>query len=140
MATYQTIYVDRGASLDKKVPVKNKNGLPVDITGFLARGQIRKHWSSKNSVSFITNIPDPTTGIIYINLTSEQTACLKPGRFVFDLELYDDTQNPVQVIRVLEGQIVVTPRVTKGAEELSLCNTETPEFENLEDDGWFYEN
>lgn len=138
MATYQTIYIDRGTSFSSKIPVRNKNGLPVDITGFYARGQLRKHWSSKRKQDFGATIIDPTSGIIYISLTSDQTRAMKPGRFMFDVELYDETQNPIQVIRILEGQAVVTPRVTLGAEEVPITPN-NPEYEALVDDGWFYD-
>lgn len=137
MATYQTIFVDCGVSWSSKIPIRNKSGLPIDLTGFYARGQIRKHWASKKKQEFGATIVDPTSGIIYISLTSDQTRAMKPGRFMFDIELYNNTITPSQVIRVLEGQVVMVPRITVGSEETSI--SQGSEYEAIVDDGWFYD-
>ena len=138
MAGYQEIFIDQGTTFNSVVPVKSSSGLPVDITGYFARGQIRKHWTSSRAINFITRIDDPSTGKIYIGLTSEQTRSIKPGRYWFDLELYNnDNDAPTQVIRVIEGQAHVTPRISRGPEEVSI---EGEPYENIIDDGWLYEN
>lgn len=134
MASYKDIFVDQGANFSKKIPVKNRNGLPVDITGFSARGQIRKHWSSKTSISFLTKIEDPTSGEVYIGLNAAQTKGLKPGRFMYDIELYNEVNDVENIIRLLEGQITVVPRITQVEPEVTNL-----EYESLLDDGWFFE-
>ena len=115
MARYKDIYIDQGSLLSKQIPVTGSNGLPVDITGFQARGQIRKHWSSKTAQNFLTQIDDPTSGIIYVALTAEQTGGLKPGRFMYDIEIYTDVNGTENVIRILEGQAIVLPRITRSS-------------------------
>ena len=40
-----------------------------------------------------------------------QTATLKPGRYVYDVEITGTS--PVETLRVLEGLVTVTPEVTK---------------------------
>jgi len=138
MAGYQDIFIDQGSTFNNVIPVKSKIGLPVDITGYFARGQFRKHWSSKKAVTFITRIDDPLSGKVYFGLTPDQTRLIKPGRYWFDIELFNDTEVPTQTIRVVEGQVHVLPRVTKGPEEELVLTGEEP-YENLQDDGWFYE-
>lgn len=111
MAQYTDIIIDQGSTYSGKIPVIGSNKLAVDLTGYSARGQIRRSYQSLTSISFSTSIDDPTSGVIFINLTPAQTAALKAGRYVFDVEIYN--ANSSDVIRVCEGQAEVTPRATK---------------------------
>jgi hypothetical protein len=111
MAQYTDITIDQGSTYSGKIPVIGANKLPVNLTGFSARGQIRRSYSSLTSINFSTSIQDPVSGEIFINLTPTQTAAMKPGRYVFDVEIYNNNQT--NVIRVCEGQAEVTPRATK---------------------------
>ena len=112
MAQYTDIIIDQGSTYSGKIPVVGANKLPIDLTGFDARGQIRRSYSSLNYVAFSTSIDDPESGIVFINLTPIQTGNLKPGRYVFDVEIYNDDET--DVIRICEGQVDVTPRATKN--------------------------
>lgn len=111
MAQYTDITIDQGSTYSGKIPVVGSNKLPVDLTGYSARGQIRRSYSSLTSVAFSTSIQDPESGVIFVNLTPAQTGAMKPGRYVFDVEIYNT--NGSDVIRVSEGQAEVTPRATK---------------------------
>jgi len=70
----------------------------------------RSYYTSANTALTVT-IADPTTGIISLTLTATQTANVKAGRYVYDLELV--SANAVIVERVVEGIITVYPEVTK---------------------------
>ena len=52
----------------------------------------------------------PTSGVIVMSLTATQTAVLKSGRYVYDLQI---TAADTTVTRVLEGVITIRPEVTK---------------------------
>jgi hypothetical protein len=111
MAQYTDITIDQGSTYSGKIPVVGSNKLPVDLTGYSARGQIRRSYSSLTAVPFTINIDDPQSGVIFINLTPAQTSAMKPGRYVFDVEIYNVDET--DVIRVSEGQAEITPRATK---------------------------
>lgn len=113
MAEYTDIFIDQGSQYLGELLVDGGDGLPYDITGFSARGQIRKTYKSKVATSFSIEIKDPTSGILYITLTGQQTAALKRGRHVYDIEIYTDDSPENKIIRVSEGQVHVTPRVTQ---------------------------
>ena len=49
-----------------------------------------------------------------ITLTSTQTNALKAGRFVYDVEITSPSSSGSDVTRVVEGQIDVTPGVTRA--------------------------
>lgn len=113
MAQYTDIIIDQGSTYSGKIPVIGPNKLPVDLTGYDARGQIRKSYSSSTFVQFSTNIEDPTSGEVFISLTPTQTGEMKPGRYVFDVEVYNEDES--DVIRICEGQAEITPRATYTA-------------------------
>ena len=81
------------------------------MAGYSARGQIRKSYTSSTATDFIIAVDDSDT--LSASLTAAQTGALKPGRYVYDIEILSGDATPI-VTRVVEGQIDVTPRVTTG--------------------------
>ena len=86
MATYSNIYIDQGSTYASVIDVKDSNGLPFNLTGYLSRGQIRKSYSSSTSTSFATFVNLPLEGKVGVSLTATQTRGMKPGRYVYDVE------------------------------------------------------
>ncbi len=114
MAEYTDIFVDQGSNLSSTVEVTDKNGAPTDLTGYSVRGEVRRSHTSSLSATFTAAIDsDPTTGVVTISLSPSQTALLKSGRYVYDVEVYIDDSPETTVLRVSEGQVHVTPRVTQ---------------------------
>jgi hypothetical protein len=109
MAVYANLSIDQGSSFSSTVSVEDQAGLTFNLTSYTARGQLRKSYSSTTYTPFTVAIPSPATGKIEISLSSTQTAALKPGRYVYDVEIVQGSL----VNRVVEGQIEVTPRVTR---------------------------
>lgn len=107
MAQKANITIDQGTTFSSGIDLLNDNDEPVDVTNYTARGQIRKHYSSSNSVSFTTTL---SNGSLVISLTANQTAGMVAGRYVYDLELVDPSNT---VLRILEGIVTVTPEVTR---------------------------
>lgn len=110
MATYSNIFIDQGSTYTSVIEVKDNNGLLYDLTDYSSRGQIRKTYTSSTSVSFTTSIDLPLEGKINLSLTATQTRAMKQGRYVYDVEIYNDDGN---VIRVCEGQLEITPAVSQ---------------------------
>lgn len=112
MAIYADLFADQGSHFSTIVNVSILGAFDADLTGYTARGRIKKSYSSSTSVDFVTSIPDPTNGQIAISLSSETTAGMKPGRYVYDIEVVE--VSTLKVTRVVEGQIEVMPGVTSG--------------------------
>lgn len=110
MATYSNIYIDQGSTYASVVDVKDSNGLPFNLTGYSSRGQIRKSYSSSASVPFATSANSPLTGQVSLSLTATQTRVMKPGRYVYDVEIYNSGGH---VVRVAEGQVEISPASTR---------------------------
>jgi hypothetical protein len=51
---------------------------------------------------------------IILELSNSQTDSMKPGRWVYDVEIsYNDSAGNTIIERVLEGNLEVTPSVTR---------------------------
>jgi hypothetical protein len=98
----------------------NPDGSPVNLTGCLIRGQIRK---TADSATVITNITVTSaydaTGAYSFGITDEQTAVITAGFdidrpesiYVWDLELLDSLG---QIIPLYYGDALVYRRVTRA--------------------------
>jgi hypothetical protein len=120
MATYSNLIIDQGSDFTFSVELDNLTGGDANIAGYTGAGRIRKHYESspasasfsiKGSVSNSPTFSSSDTGVTAV-LSAVQTSSLKSGRYVYDIEI----RNSPAVIRVLEGQIEVTPRVTRSTE------------------------
>lgn len=74
--------------------------------GFSANCSMQKNYQSVNSISITSSV---SNGQVVLSLTANQTTAITPGRYVYDVKLYDTANN---VYRVVEGIATVTPQVT----------------------------
>jgi hypothetical protein len=109
MAIYANLTVDQGSDFSSVVTVTDSDDQLVDLTNYTRVGQIRKTYTSSTAVDFVITSNTPTNGELTITLTAAQTASMKPGRYVYDVEIVSGGV----VTRVVEGQLEVTPRVTR---------------------------
>ena len=109
MATKANITIDQGTTFSTVISLADDEDVAVNLTGYTANSQIRKHYSSSNSQSFSITLGG-TSGTITLSLTSTQTSNLTPGRYVYDVEL---TSSSNVVSRIVEGIVTVTPEVTR---------------------------
>ena len=111
MAIYANIFIDQGSTFSSIVTVNGSDGLIFNLTGYTARGQIRKAYASTSYTSFTIVINNPTDGEIVMSLTAAQTAALSAGRYVYDVEIVETSSGAIT--RVIEGQVEINPRVTR---------------------------
>ena len=109
MAVYANLTVDQGTDFSSSVDVTDSDGDPVSLVGYSVAGQIRKHYNSSSKVDFVATVSNATAGIISLSLSAATTNAMKAGRYVYDVEIdLNGTKT-----RVLEGQVEVTPGVTR---------------------------
>lgn len=126
MAKLKNLVLDQGTTFTEYIVHTNSNKTPIDITGYLARAQMRKSYNSANAITFTANVVSAANGNISLNLTAAQTANIKAGRYVYDVEIYgnanvtidgffiDETASNIIIVhRVVEGTVTVNPEVTK---------------------------
>ena len=110
MAILANIFIDQGTDFSVTVDVTDSAGDVLDLSNYTASAQIRKTYGSSNvSATFTTSISE-LAGQVTLSLNDTQTTGLESGRYVYDLNI---TSAGGQTTRVIEGQAIVTPGVTR---------------------------
>ena len=113
MATVKNLVIDQGSTFTTTIVLSDALGTRLDLTGYTAYASMRKSYASLTAIDLDAAIaPDLLSGEIILFLHAIQTATLRPGRYVYDLDIVDDISG--EVTRVVEGIVTVTPGVTKG--------------------------
>ena len=110
MAITKNLVIDQGSTFTANLQYVTNSKIPVDLTGYSVRSQLRKSYKSANSATIATTITNASYGNITLSLSSIQTSNLPHGRYVYDVEL---TSSSNVVSRIVEGIVTVTPEVTR---------------------------
>lgn len=100
-----------GSDFDLELQWKDGDGNLVDMTGYQARMHVKSTLTDQSPVLSLTPSMEVSTSKITVSLTNQQTAGLVSGKYIYDLEVYDDTK----VYRLVSGEITVSAEVTKNA-------------------------
>lgn len=115
MAVPYNLYVEQGADFYHELFLHDDSGNRLDLTNYTARSQFRRSYRSSTYTNFVLEIGnqalDVERGRIIFRLADTATIDLRPGRYVFDLEIESDDGN---VIRVVEGIVTISPNVTRA--------------------------
>ena len=109
MADKVHLSIDQGATFSADFIENTFDGNTADLTGYIGAGQIRKHYTSNTATAFILNVY--ANGTVRVALAANQTGSLTEGRYVYDVELTNTSDN--SVIRLVEGIVTVSPQVTR---------------------------
>lgn len=110
MAAVSNLYIDQGTTYSVTITVTNDAGTARNLTGYTARSQLRKSYYTTSNTTFTVSINNPSEGEIDLSLSAAQTANIKAGRYVYDVELVSNTNT---IERIVEGIITVYPEATK---------------------------
>jgi len=110
MAQISNIYIDQGCDFSITIDVTDAAGNVLDMTDYTAEAQIRKTYSSSSVTSTFTTAINETGGQVNVSLTSTQTSAIESGRYVYDVNVTDASGS---TSRVVEGQAIITPGVTR---------------------------
>ncbi len=108
MANKINIVIDQGTSFSQSFNIKDEDGVAIDMTVFTSLAMMRKHYTSTNATSFSVGLS--SNGDVTLSLTSNVTANLVPGRYLYDVEVIDSSN---ATFRVVEGIVTVTPNMTR---------------------------
>ena len=115
MAQFQEFTFDQGADTSIELHLVDKNGAAKNLLGHTVAAKIKKNYadSAGEATAFTVAITNAASGIATLSLTNSQTAALKTGRHVYDVEMsFQDSSSNTIIERILEGRIQVTPQVT----------------------------
>lgn len=110
MATKANLVIDQGTTFTAEIILSDEVGNAFDLTGFTVDAQMRRWYSSSNSISFSTEVTDELSGILTLSLEANTTAALTESRYVYDVVITDASNT---IIRVVEGMATVNPSVTR---------------------------
>jgi len=103
----------QGSTLMKQITY-TIDDIPVNLTGYTAKMQVRESHASPTVVVELTTSNGRielggSLGTIDLNIPYDVTTIIKPKKYVYDLELINGTN----VYRLIEGDFYVTPEVTR---------------------------
>ena len=110
MAEFVELTIDQGETFNTVITVNDGTGVGQNLVGYVARSQMRKSYYSSSKSSFNVTVSTPNIGEITMAMTAANTANLTPGRYVYDVEI---DNNSGEVTRIFEGIITVLPNVTR---------------------------
>lgn len=109
------LYIEQGATFELSLVWKDSEGVPINITGYIARMQIRQNYDTEPVVSLTNDDGIELVGVdgeINITITDEQTTDIEITRGKYDLELEFDGV----VTRLIQGNVEISREVTKDDE------------------------
>lgn len=111
MSAIANLTIIQGTTFSSDVTVTDSAGDIFSLTDHSSYAQLSKGFDNNHTrVSFTTSNND-TTGVITLSLTSQQTAALDEGRYVYDVVIVNASST---VTRVIEGIATVFPRVSEN--------------------------
>ena len=110
MAIQQNLYIDAGATFSTQITLYSNDGItPLNISAASFASQMRKSYTSSSSITLTCGTGVAANGELILSLTDSQTTAIKPGRYIYDVEMVYQGQK----VRVIEGIITVTPQITQ---------------------------
>lgn len=117
MAQYEDFEIDQGADVNVRLELTNPNGTKKNLVGYNVDAYMKKNFAAPaaEAIQFTAQVDQPSSeGIVNLQLSNTQTDNLKAGRYVYDVELsFLDSDGNILRERILEGQIIVKPSVTR---------------------------
>jgi hypothetical protein len=102
--------LEQGATWSTPIEYQDPDGAPINLTGYVARMQIRRRPSSADVLLSLTPAINGAAGIITVTISATEASALPAGRAVYDLELVAPGG---AVTRLIEGSVFVEAEVTR---------------------------
>ena len=117
---YEDLIFNQVTDIAVEIHCEDENGSNKNLANYSASAMMKRSYNDSdgdpNSLSFNAVVAaPPSDGIVTISLTNTQTdTLLTRGRYVYDVELsFVDSSSNTIIERILEGNIEVSPSVTK---------------------------
>ena len=108
----KNLIINSGEDFSEDLEILSADGSGVvNLSGFTASSQMRKHPDSTNFVGIAVTITNATQGKINISIANTVTATIKPGRHVYDVML---TRPSGSKLIGVEGTALVRAGISTG--------------------------
>ena len=102
--------IEQGTTFSRVLTLQ-ENSSAMNLTGYSVASQMRStHDSSSIVATFSGSVTNASSGQLTLSLTNSQTSAIDEAIYVYDVEI---TSGAGAVTRILEGNITVTPEVTR---------------------------
>ncbi len=106
--------LEQGTDFQVNFTVRNKDQSPLNLLGYTASSEMRKHYTATKKYDFDVTFVDRSQGRLRLSMKDAVTGTFAEGRYVYDVEIsFQDSSSNTIVERILEGQINVSPSVTR---------------------------
>jgi hypothetical protein len=103
------LVIEQGSTFRRTIPVLNDAGVPIDLTDWTARGQIRRTYGSEVAYDLVPCLTVADTDVeLVIPAADSSEWAWRSG--VYDIEIVDVDGAPT---RLLQGTVTVSPEVTR---------------------------
>ena len=111
MSAYANFVIDQGSLFEAIAYVTNEDDTAYDLTGLTPYCYVKKSYYSKTYTEIAATVyGDPALGQIKLTLLPNISNTLKPGRYVYDIKVYNPDNTYVK--KALAGLVTVLPQVT----------------------------
>ena len=123
--------IEQGATVNFEIQYKDSLGNPINLTGYSGKMMIRSNFADANPVTYITlssslnpdgtglnfsgsnGVTPPTSGSIGIYIAACTSSNFTFTTARYDLEIYSGSGACPLTVRLLEGQVSLSPEVTR---------------------------
>lgn len=111
MATNYNIDAYQGSTLSFSINCQDSDGNYINLSGYSARGQVKKQYSSTDILFNLNPTIDTSyvSGLVNISGNATGLAILPVGIFVYDVELYNSGG---YVFKPIQGYLSLYPEST----------------------------
>jgi hypothetical protein len=108
------ITAEQGATFTRTIVYEDANGAPINLTGYIARMQVREDYSTATAVLTLTTengriALGGANGTIVLNIAASAMELIPANSYVYDLEL----EYGAVVTRLVQGTFTVNAEVTR---------------------------
>lgn len=111
MASIAYLELDQGSDFTAEFTLQNDDDSPMDLRFCEVYSQFRKSYGSTTGYTFACSVVDQLNGIISISLSGTASSSIKPGRYLYDVEIYNSSTN--KKFRAVEGIVTINPEITR---------------------------
>jgi hypothetical protein len=117
--------IEQGTTVDFSIQYKDKNLVPINISGYSGRMQIRSNYADNSPTTYITlssslapdgtglNFAGASTGSIGIFIAACSSSAFTFSTARYDLEIYSGSASCPITTRILEGQVNLSKETTR---------------------------
>ena len=101
--------LEQGTDFNVNFTVRNKDLTPLNLLGYTASSEMRKHYTATKKYIFDVTFLDRARGKISISMSDAITATFLEGRYVYDV--FIESSNGTKT-KVIAGTVLVHPGVS----------------------------